>query len=167
MLARINQFNDWLAATSLSVGIQSVSWLIPAVQTVHILAIAALIGASLAVSLRLLGVSAQRESSRDIAARYLPIVWWALPILFVSGSVLIIAEPARSLANPIFAIKMGLLSIASLVTLTFQLPLRRDAEFWSATRSRVIAAKSLAILSFGLWVGVIFAGRWIAYVEAM
>lgn len=167
MLARITQLCDWLAATPLSVGIQSTSWLIPAVQTVHILAIAALIGASLAVSLHLLGVSARTESSRDIAARYLPIVWWSLPILLLSGAVLIVAEPARSLANPIFAIKMGLLLIASIVTLSFQLPLRRDGEFWRATPSRVLVARSLGVLSFSLWVSVIFAGRWIAYVEAM
>jgi len=167
VLARISQFCDWLAATPLSVGIQSVSWLIPAVQTVHILAIAALIGASLAVSLHLLGVSARTESSRNVAARYLPIVWWALPILLVSGAVLIIAEPARSLTNPILAIKMGLLLFASITTLSFQLPLQRDGEFWLSTPARVFAAKSLAVLSFSLWVGVIFAGRWIAYVEAM
>ena len=167
MLLRLSEFCDWLKATPLSVAIQSVSWLIPAVQTVHILAIASLIGASLAMSLHLLGVSARTESSRDVAARYLPILWWALPILLASGAVLIIAEPARSLKNPVMALKMALLLVACIATLAFQLPLRRDASFWRVTRARALTAKSLALLSLGLWVGVIFAGRWIAYVEAL
>ncbi|MDB4974206.1 MAG: hypothetical protein JWN48_2547 [Myxococcaceae bacterium] len=167
MLPALGAFCDWLQASSLSQSIQAASWLVPAVQTVHILAIALLIGAALALSLYMLGVSAKREPAAAVAARYLPVIWGAIPVLLLSGAVLIIAEPARSLKNPIFACKMLLLLVASGVTLTYQIPLRRDPDFWRTSTARVTLAKTLALLSLGLWVGVIFAGRFIAYVEAL
>ena len=51
----------------------------------------------------------------------------------------------RSLANPVFQLKMALLVSAIVVIL---LPFK----------NRIVA-----IVSLSLWVGIVFAGRWIAY----
>jgi len=45
-------FCDWLAASSPSQTIQTVSWIIPAVQTVHILCVAAVMSSVLIVAER-------------------------------------------------------------------------------------------------------------------
>jgi len=163
--ARIAAFSDDLARTPLSVTLQETSWIVPTVQTVHILSVALVIGSSTFMALHALGWSAADLSGQQVARRFLPWLWWALPILLLSGGLLIVAEPSRSLLNPAFYTKLGLLLTASALTLAYELPLRRDQAFWQASPGRAIATKLLSVGALVLWVGVIFAGRWIAYVD--
>ncbi len=148
----LDSFCTWLEATSVSRTLQTVEWIIPAVQTVHILAVASVVTSALMVDLRLLGLGLRDQSVQAVARRYLPFVWWPLPVLLASGATLIVAEPARALENPVFWLKMGLLAAAIVGTLASQRPLRRSARL-------------LAVLSLAAWVGIVFAGRWIAYVQ--
>lgn len=166
MSRSLDSFCAYLSATPLSQAIQTTEWIIPAIQTVHILAVAAVISSVLMVDLRLVGLRARDQSMAAVADRYLPIVWYALPILLVTGATLIIAEPSRSLQNPIFLLKMGLLVLAVGVTLACQMPLRRDVGFWDRSPSRRRLAGLVACLSLPLWIGILFAGRWIAYVQS-
>jgi hypothetical protein len=165
MHAAVSEFCDWLQLSPLSVAIQSVEWVVPAVQTAHILAIAALFGSSLLFALRLLGASGGDLSEQWTARRYLPVVWWSLPVLLVSGAVLIIAEPARSLLNAAFQLKLVLTVFAVGVLVVLGRPLAREADFWAGSARRRGLARSLSLLSLGLWLAVITAGRFIAYVQ--
>jgi len=164
--AWLDRFCEWLKVTPFSVALQSASWAVPLVQTVHILAIGAVIGSGLMIALRTLGWVAPDQTLASSNLRFLRVIWWALPVLLVSGLLMISAEPARSLENPAFLLKMGLLVLSIVVNLGYQAPLRRDPEFWEISNARRRLGQSIAFLSLVLWVGVIFSGRWIAYVEA-
>jgi len=164
-LASLAPFCDWLANTPVSQTIQTVSWIIPAVQTVHILAVAAVLTSALMIDLRLLGARSTDQPVASITNRFLPFIWWPLPLLLTTGALLIIAEPARSLQNPVFLLKMALLLAAAAVTLACQLPLRKDPFFWDANEGRKRAARLIALASLPLWIAIVFAGRWIAYVQ--
>jgi len=163
--ATIAALSTFLEHTALSARLQETAWVVPAVQTVHILSVATVFASSAFVSLHLLGVSGRELSAGNVALRFVPFIWWTLPLLLLSGSVLIVAEPARSLPNPAFHLKLGLLLAAVLVTLLYQWPLSRRADFWEATRGRVVATKLIAVTTLALWTGVIVAGRFIAYVD--
>ena len=152
----LDHFCSWLQHTALSQTIQTTGWIIPTVQSIHILSIALLIASALMIDLRLLGFVGIDQSLKRVSARFLPFIWWTLPVLLATGSIMIIGEPVRSLENPVFALKMCLLLVAILVTGVYQIRLRNDAV------SRA-AAWPVAILSLVLWGGIIFAGRWIAY----
>ncbi|GAC1452454.1 MAG: hypothetical protein PVS2B3_05910 [Steroidobacteraceae bacterium] len=158
-------FCKWLAGTPLSQTIQTVGWIIPAVQTVHIVAVACVVTSALMISLRLLGVGRHDQPVAAVTGRFLPFLWWPLPVLAGTGAVLIAAEPARSLQNPVFALKMSLILVAAGVTLLCQLPLRNNATFWELAPARRVLARLLAVVSIALWVAIIFAGRWIAYIQ--
>ena len=158
-------FCNWLAATSFSRAVQTNGWVIPAVQTVHILAVAAVVTAALMINLHLLGIRRDDQSVAAVAKRFLPFIWWPLPALLATGAVLIVAEPARALENPVFLLKMGLLLAAAGVTLACQLPIRRNATFWELSSGRRRAAKLVAFVSIPLWIAIVCAGRWIAYVQ--
>ena len=166
MLRSLDAFCTHLAATPASQVIQTTEWIIPAVQTVHIVCVASVMSAMLMVDLRLARLRSRDESLAAVARRYLPFVWYALPILLATGATLIIAEPARSLENPVFFLKMGLLLLACAITLAFQIPLRRDAEYFERSPARRRLASVAAYLSLPLWIAVLFAGRWIAYVQS-
>ena len=165
VLHSLDAFCKHLSETPLSQAIQTTDWVIPAVQTVHILAVATVITATLMVDLRLMGFAARRQPIAAVAQRYLPPVWYALPVLLVTGVTLIVAEPSRALQNPVFMLKMGLLLLAAGITLLCQLPLRKDAGYWDGSESRRRTVRLIGFLSFPLWTAILFAGRWIAYVQ--
>ncbi len=161
----LHAFCEWLGDTDLSVGIQAVTWIIPTVQTIHILAIAVVMSSVAMVDLRLLGLVGRSEPVAAVAARFLPWIWCALPVLLVTGSILVIGEPARSLENPAFQAKMALLIVAMIATFLFQRPMGREIAYWELTANRRNAARAIAVLSLSLWVSIVFAGRWIAYMQ--
>ena len=164
--AWLDRFCEWLKETPFSVALQSASWAVPLVQTIHILAIGGVIGSGLMIALRTLGWIAPDQSLAHANLRFLRVIWWSLPVLLVSGLLLIVAEPARSLENPAFALKMALLLLSITVSLGYQTPLRRNPDFWELSTRRRRLGQLIALVSLALWVGVIFSGRWIAYVEA-
>jgi hypothetical protein len=160
----LDQFCTWLENTPVSQTIQTVHWVVPAVQTVHILAIAAVMSAAVMIHLRVLGVVAREQPLRPYSSRFLPVIWWALPVLLVTGIVMIVGEPARALKNPIFQLKMLLVLSAIAVTLVYQAPLSREPDYWTLSGARRAMAIALALLSLAVWVAIVFAGRWIAYI---
>jgi hypothetical protein len=166
VLRSLDPFCTKLAATALSQAIQTTDWVIPAVQTVHIVAVATVITSILMVDLRFMGFAARNQPIASVANRYLPAVWYALPVLLATGATLIIAEPSRSLQNPVFLLKMGLLLLAVGMTLLCHLPLRNDAGFWEKSRLRRRSVRLIGFLSLPIWIAIVFAGRWIAYVQS-
>ena len=159
----INEICVWIDQTALSQAIQVTNWVVPTVQTIHILAIAVVASSVLMIDLRLIGAFWADRPVREVSARFLPLVWWPLIILFVTGAVMIIAEPSRSLKNPAFQLKMALLVAALTVTATFQLLQRRNAAFGDRRSGSRATAAAIAIISMLLWSSIVFAGRWIAY----
>jgi hypothetical protein len=155
----IHQFGDWLAGTAFSQSIQTSSWAIPGIQTVHLIALALTFTAAVIVSLRFAGFGITSEPLAQLASRYTGFIWKLLLVLLISGSLLITAEPGRTITNPAFYLKMGMLVTVIVLTL------------WLAARARQGTAatpvqKIVAGLAVMLWIGIIFAGRLIAYVES-
>ncbi|BAV63339.1 DUF6644 family protein [Sphingobium cloacae] len=158
----ITSFSDWLYATPVATSIRDTTWVIPTVQSIHILAIGVIVGSAIVSDLRLAGVIATDESPRAVARRYLPWMWTALVVLLTTGLILVVAEPGRTLGNTIFWLKMALVLFAFVLTLMFRKPLldpafEHDRAHWQAI------AKPAAWISLVVWIVVIFCGRWIAY----
>jgi len=130
----------------------------PIVQTVHLLSIAAVMSSIVLIDLKTLGWAMPNQSLREMQRRLLPWTWWSLPLLFVSGAVFVIARPGRYFVNPVFGLKLALLTVAVVATFALQ---RVQAQS-DAVRT---PAKLLAAVSLLAWLGVVLAGRWIAYAD--
>jgi len=168
-------FCSWLQQSPFSQVLQNVEWIVPAVQTVHILCIGAVISAALALALRQFGLLAADQPLTRVAAQFLRVIWLALPVLLVTGSLLIAAEPRRSLASPAFQLKMALLVCVVSLLLLYQRRIGRLARSnaggagTGAAGAGAAAATAfrpgnvITLVALLLWVGIIFAGRWIAY----
>jgi hypothetical protein len=163
MAVSLNQICQWIDHTALSQTIQATKWVVPTVQTVHILAIAVVASSALMIDLRLIGVFWPNRPMNAVSARFLPLIWWPLLILLATGVIMITGEPARSLKNPAFQLKMALLIAALIVTALFQFLQRRNAAFGDLRTGPRVTAAAIAIVSMLLWCSIIFAGRWIAY----
>ena len=160
MASPLESFVEWLAQTPISQTIQKVDWIIPTAQTIHILAIAAVIGSMGLLDLRVLGVAARSQSLSSVSQRLLPWVWRALIVLLLSGLVLITGEPGRSLVNTIFQVKMLLVVLAAVLTFFLERSLR-------ARDDAPADAKAIAAFSLAIWIAIVFAGRWIAYGDTL
>lgn len=156
---------DGLAGSRASMALQDVLWIVPAVQTVHLVAVAVVLSSMLMVGLRVLGLAGLYQSVEQTADRYLSWVWPSLVVLALTGAVLILAEPGRTLPNPSFWVKMGLLAIVLLAAIALRAATRFDARFWDAPRWRRGGMRALVAFNFALWCGVAVAGRWIAYTK--
>jgi hypothetical protein len=157
----VSEVSAWLYATPVSTHLRDADWIVPTVQSIHIVAIAILMGSSIVLNLRLAGLMARTDSAPVVRQRYLPWLWAALAVLLMTGLVLVIAEPDRVLANWVFWTKMLLVVVAFITTVTIRVPMRDD--FAAKAGAWRIIAKPLAVLSLIMWVLVIVCGRWIAY----
>jgi hypothetical protein len=162
--AVLSDFSKWLAATSLSHTIQTAGWIIPALQTIHILCVAVLFSSAVLVDLRIWRILQRDVPLPEVGRRFLPLIWPVLLILLLTGALLIIAEPRRSLLNSTFYIKMTLLVFALVLTGLLQWSLSAPG-FWERERGRRIAGRLAATASLLAWGGIIFAGRFIAYTQ--
>jgi hypothetical protein len=152
-----------LADSSLTDFLASSSWIVPLTQTIHILGISIVMSASFLMSLRTFGLFAPKQPIASIAARFLPWLWWAMPVLLLTGSLLILAEPKRELLNPTFRIKVALVLIATITTAIFQKRLIRADHAEGRAGARHIGNKAMAAISLVVWIAVLVTGRMIAY----
>jgi hypothetical protein len=160
----MTELAQWLAGTSLSHGLQEALWIVPLLQSVHILAIAMVMSSVAMLDLRLVGVGAA-GTMREVSQRFMPWIWVGLALLLATGILQMVAEPKRTLDhNPAFQMKVVLLALGFASLFLFRSSLNRHPEFWESPRHRG-GKIALAVLSFLLWCLILFAGRWIAYVR--
>ena len=152
----------WLADSSLTRVLENTFWIIPTVQSIHILAIGIVMASIAMLDLRLAGLLGREQSLRDLTASFYPWIWGALAVLLATGLIQIMGEPARELRNWIFWTKMALIVTAVLFTAPVR-SLLEDCRFRDlAPRKRVIV-RACAFASLLLWLAVLTCGRWIAY----
>ncbi len=150
---------DWLNTLSIHTTVQDAEWVVPAVQSLHIVCVAIVFTAALIVALRAMELVGTHWSLARWYQRFHGSTIAALWGLLATGLVMILAEPERELLNWIFRAKM-LTVVVTLVIASFLGRRLRDAR---VDRPAGAGARLLAILVLLLWVGVATAGRWIAY----
>ena len=126
----------------------------PALEVVHIVGIALLVGNLVLFELRVWGAGAALPVSA-LARLALTISLAGFALAAASGSLMFASQPAELLANRAFTLKMGLLMLAGTNAALFH------ARGGVARLDRV--ARAQTALSLGLWLAVIICGRWIAY----
>jgi hypothetical protein len=137
--------------------LSNVPGLPPMVQTVHLLGIAVIMSSVVLLDLRILGVALPSQGVQELARRVMPWVWWALPIMLLSGLPFVFARPQRYFTNPVFGLKFALLLPSIALAALLHVVTVRKPDYRG---TKVIAAFSLL-----LWIGVVLAGRWIAYAD--
>jgi hypothetical protein len=160
----VRQFALWLSTTSPSVFIQEHnSWAIPAIQSIHIVGIAMVMGSVLMIDLRILGWAWVDHTLQQTTNRFGPWLTGSLCLLLVTGILMVIGEPVRELVTLSFWLKMGLVALGAAIALFFQRTLRRHEQQWEDALVHSPSIKALAILTFLIWICIIVLGRLIAY----
>jgi hypothetical protein len=139
-------------------------WLFPAIETVHLLGMAALVGTVVIFDLRLLGWAMRRERVSDLGARLLPWAWAAFVVQALTGGLLFMSEAVKVYGNPAFRVKMVLILLAGVHAMIFHWTVYRDLAVWDDRGILPARAKVAGFVSILLWVAVVAAGRFIGFV---
>jgi len=136
------------------------AWLFAAIETVHIIGLALLVGSIAVLDLRLLGLS-RELSVRKLAGHVLP---WALGgflLIVPSGLMMFVARASDLVSSPLFAVKMCLIFAAVTNAAVFYAAVFRGPAAWDVAVVPPLAARASAALSLLLWLSVIACGRFL------
>ena len=159
----MNDFAQWLATTPLSLAIQTHLWVIPTVQSVHIVCIGIVLASVFMIDLRIFGWAGRDQTLVQTMRRFCPWLWASLCVLLVTGALMVIGEPVRELMSLSFWLKMTLILAGVVIATLFQFALRRNGRQWEEDRVNRWTTKSLAVLTLLVWCSIVVLGRLIAY----
>jgi hypothetical protein len=135
-------------------------WIIPFWKTLHVLAIALLMGVVLAVDLRIFGV-AKGLPGRPLQ-RLMPWALGGFALSLLSGGLLVQANPQQYIGAPVnlafFAKILCLVLIGLNDILYFATGLKREVDHVEAGQAASASAKIVAGVSLTLWLSVIYLG---------
>ena len=134
--------------------------LYPAVETLHILGFAVLLGSIVALDLRLLGAGRALPIAA-LADHLLPMAVAGFLLAAATGSLLFTTEAVSVIGNPSFQVKLVLLVAAGVNAAILHSRAWKQVRSWGASPPR--AARVAAALSIAFWTGVLICGRLIAY----
>jgi hypothetical protein len=154
---------DWLeplAATPLARLLMTSSTTYLLVNAAHILSLAMLFGAILALDLRLLGLA--KPVPLPVVAPYLSrVAGTGLVLTVLTGLCLFSVRPTEYATNPAFLWKLGLIATG----LANILAVHRSAG-WQAVlagTSPTMGLRISATLSILVWIAAVVAGRWTGF----
>jgi hypothetical protein len=153
----VRELAEWLQASPVSVTLQSVSWIIPLLQSIHILMIGVVFVSSLMIALRVLGRMRVDEPFVVVWRRFAPWMWGGLVVMAITGVTLVVGEPVREFTTISFWTKMTLVAIGVSSTALF------GRSLLSVPADFSTGAKAAAVALIVVWLAVIFLGRAIAY----
>ena len=130
-------------------------WAYPALEVVHIVGIALLLGNLVLLELRVFGRGAALPV-KDLARLSLSVALCGFGLAAASGLLMFATQPAELLSNRVFTLKMLLLMLAGCNAAGFH-GRRSLARLDGLARAQMLA-------STVVWLAVVACGRWIAYV---
>jgi hypothetical protein len=156
-------FCHWVQNTPLATALRGSDSMFDILETIHTLGIVLVAGTIMLVDLRLLGLGLRREPVSDVVSRIVPWTVSGFVLMFVTGALLFAAEAVKLYSSPAFRIKLVLLILAGLNAIIFHMTVYRSAAEWNQTAETPARARIAGLLSLMFWIGIIAAGRAIAY----
>jgi hypothetical protein len=110
-----------------------------------------LVGTSVVLDLRLMGIAARREPVPQIARQLRPWMWTGLVMVLISGFFMFAGDAVDFYGADTFRVKLLVVLVAVLLGIL----VHAKSAAWSEQPSISVGAKVLAFLSLVLWIGSI------------
>jgi hypothetical protein len=153
----------WLQNTPWGTAIRESTLVFPIIETIHVLALALSVGTVAVFDLRLLGWGLRREPVSQVMSQIMPWSTAGIAVMFVTGWLLFWSQALKAYGSVYFRIKLLLLLLAGVNALVFQVTLYRSMATWDEAEVTPLQARWTGGLSLALWIGIIAAGRTMAY----
>jgi uncharacterized protein DUF6644 len=152
-------FIQWAEASALHNAIANSPWAFAVIESMHLLALAAIGGAVLVVDMRLLGFGLTSQPVPELARNAYPWFVGSLVVMIATGIPLFFSEPTKCYYSTPFWIKM----ISLVLSILFAFTIRRRVTRIDEVHVRPAIYKLVALVSLALWFGVGAGGRWIGF----
>lgn len=156
-----------LQATALARWVSGASdgaeWVFPAVETIHVMAVATLYGTIAMVDLRMLGFTSRNVRMSDLTNEVLSWTWTAFAFAAISGSLMFISNAEMYWNNLQARAKFLCIALAGVNMAIYQLGMHRRISEWDTRLPPPVAVRTAGALSIALWTSVIFFGRWMGF----
>lgn len=160
--ALIQRFVQWCYYSKDYAFIRDSPYGVPLVQSLHLTGITLLLGTTVVLNLRLLGLGLKRLPLPLLAEQLWPWAKAGMALTILSGIMVFLPDPTRYAHSGPFRLKMILLCLALLFQFTiFRRAVRTD-DAASRPRVRNVVVASLSLV---LWFGVGWSGRAIAFFQ--
>ena len=156
------EFLAWLETTFIADMVRTTIWLYAAAETAHYIGLGMLVGGIMLIDLRILGIARGLPMASMIAL--LPWVWVGFIINAITGSLMFVYGATAFGPNKAFWLKIVFMALAGINALIFQVAATRSSDDWIAAGEAPGLVKTVATLSFVLWMAVVTTGRWMAYI---
>jgi hypothetical protein len=153
----------WLQNTPWGTAIRESTLVFPIIETIHVLGLGLSVGTVAVFDLRLLGRALRREPVSQIMSQIMPWSIAGLVVMFLTGGLLFWCQALKAYDSVYFRIKLVLLLLAGVNALVFQLTVYRSMAAWDKAEVTPLQARLTGGLSLALWIGIIAAGRTMAY----
>lgn len=155
-------FFDWLEQSAFSMWVKDPDTLFgyDMLLSAHAIGMAMVVGLSSATALRILGFAPRVPLAP--MARFFPLMFAGFWIAVFSGLVLFVIYPVKPVGNPGFYLKVGFVLAAAACIRR----IRRDVfgnPSYQGTSPVGVPGKRLAVVLLLLWIGILTAGRLMAY----
>jgi hypothetical protein len=162
-LQSLTELMERLQAWSWAVLIHRTAWAFTTIELVHVFAISLVVGSIAIMDLRLLGFASTKRPVTELARAVLPITWAAFALAVVAGSLLFVSQATAYFASPTYWIKMGLIVLAGINMLIFELVTFRGVQEWDLDPVPPRQARLAGGISLACWVLVVVFGRWTGF----
>lgn len=172
---KLLEYLSKVEATGISIWARESEWAFFAALIVHSLALGLVVGLHVAFNLRVLGVA--KTVPLYLMTSFMRLVPLGLIVVLLSGSVLLLAYPAKALTNPVFYLKLSCIVIAltiyqkvflkGLINTDNKIPAGSEQQSSLNGNAGELALRPYAVGCLILWASSIFAGRFLAYTHSV
>ncbi|HLZ97412.1 MAG TPA: DUF6644 family protein [Steroidobacteraceae bacterium] len=152
----------WPISAAMRGELPGTEWLFPIVETLHVMALALVVGSIAMMDLRLLGIASRSSAVSRLSNEVLPWTWTAWTAAAVFGTLMFMAKAETYWGNLQFRLKFACMALAALNMLIFHFGVNREVARWDEGETPM-SAKIAGALSLLLWIGVVFFGRWVGF----
>lgn len=159
----MHEFAEWLSKTNLSVAIHSSFGIIRLLQVTHLMGAGVACVSGLMIALRVLGWQRADQPFTVVWARFAPWLAASFVVMLLTGIAQTFGDPARALTSTSYFIKLALVLICLIGTLSCS----RTGWRTPSAAEFPFAAKVVAMGLLFCWLAIPLLGRMIAYDRAI
>lgn len=159
----MHNFGEWMEHLGWVQYVSTTAWLYSSISTVHYFTLFVMVGTSVVIDLRVLGLAGTRKPVVQFAQQIYPWMWGAFWLAVISGFLEFATDAGDYLPDWVFRTKMTFILLAVIFTILLQRSVSGPYELKSISAG----VKVLAILSLICWIGSILWGVEIAAISGL
>jgi hypothetical protein len=165
-LAGIHALAERIEYSPLGVAIAESRYAFMIIEGVHLVGLAFAVGLLFVIDLRLMGVLLRGVPVQNIVAGLRPWVIAGFALIFLTGGLLFWSSAGRLVLSPAFSVKLGLIAVAGINALYFELVVARSEAVRQRPLELPVSVRAAGLASLVLWSMVIVFGRLIPYLPS-